>query len=46
MQRVAASWVTCAGVQVSLEDAEVLMATAHRISIAGQAPCAPYQVRI
>lgn len=33
-----------AGVQVSLEDAEVLMATAHRISIAGQVTCAPYKV--
>ena len=29
---------------MSLEDAEVLMATAHRTSIAGQTTCAPYTV--
>ena len=29
---------------MSLEDAEVLMATAHRTSISGQAVCAPYKV--
>ena len=33
-----------AGVQVSLEDAEVVMAIAHRTSIAGQVTCAPYKV--
>ena len=36
--------MTHAGVQVSLEDAEILMGTAERINIAGQPSCAPYMV--
>ena len=44
--RVAKPWIMYAGVQVSLEDAEVLMATARRTSITGQTVCAPYKVLI
>ncbi len=41
---VLSAWVYCAGVQVSLEDAEVLLGTAERTNIAGQANCVPYKV--
>lgn len=34
----------CAGVQVSLEDAEVLLGTAERTNIAGQDNSVPFKV--
>lgn len=37
-------WVNYVGVQVSLEDAEILLATARRSTIPGQTVCAPYKV--
>ena len=36
--------VSFAGVQVSVEDAEVLLGTAERISVAGRASDVPYKV--
>ncbi len=37
--------LSCTGVQVSLEDAEVLLGTAERTTIAGQATYVPYKVQ-